>query len=174
MKLGLVALAVALVFITVGSAQDEKTFEPEYFSVFYYLGASGQVIELERQTPNQIRKGNKTLYVIPGEKSPTRLNAGNKMEFVVRIVEKFDQARTTMQLLRFEVQDGMRQLLMKKGNAAMNEASLRLDAEKYGSSSLKLVPSRELAPGEYCLTRTTIGQGFCFGVDAAGNQQGLP
>jgi hypothetical protein len=87
MKSGLVALAFALVFITVGSAQEDKTFEPEYFSVFYYLGSSGQPIELERQTPNQIPKGTAVLYVIPGEKSPTRLHAGGKMEFVVRVEE---------------------------------------------------------------------------------------
>jgi hypothetical protein len=171
MKRGSVALAFVLVFITVGLAKQDKPFEPEYFSVFYYLGSSGQLIELERQTPNQILKGKYTLLAIPGEKSPTRLKAGSKMQFVVRVAEHFDQARTTMQLFHFNLNDGMRQLMLKNEVTAMNKASLKLIAEKYGSSSLKLVPYQDLVPGEYCLSRTTISQGFCFGVDATGTQQ---
>ena len=81
-----------------------------------------------------------------------------------------------MQLMRFEVQDGMRRLsvkykLVKNGDIGNG---LMLNAEKYGSSSLKLIPSQELVPGEYCLSRTTIRQGFCFGVDAAGAHKVLP
>lgn len=170
MKRGLVVLASALLFVTVGLAQEEKVFQPQYASVFYYLRASGEAMELERQTPNLSRKGDKVLFVIPGEKSPVRLSAGDKMQFVVRVAENFDKATATMQLFRFDGQNGTRQRLLKFRDTLSNKVGVPLNAEKYGDSSLKLVPSQQLAPGEYCLSRTTISQGFCFGVDASGGQ----
>ena len=169
MKRGLVVVTLVLFFLTIGSAQEEKAFEPEYLSVFYFLGASGQAVELERQIPNEILKGGKLLLLMPGEKSPVRLRANGKMQFVVRVTEDFDKATATMQLMRFEVQDGMRQLSVRYKSVKQNGYignGLRLTAEKYASSSLKLIPSQELVPGEYCMSRTTIRQGFCFGVDA--------
>jgi len=172
MKHELVALVLVLLFLAVASAQEEKVFEPEYFSVFYYLGVSGHGIELERQIPNQILKGDKFLLTIPSEKSPVRFNADSKMQFIVRVTEDFDKATATMQLMRFDVHDGMRQLSVKK--PAKNGGfgtGLKLNAAKYGSSSIKLTPSQEMLPGEYCLSRTTIRQGFCFGIDATGTHQ---
>jgi len=170
MKLGFAALAFALSFSTVSLAQKEKAFEPQYASVFYYLRASGEAVELERQIANLVPKGIKTLYVIPGEKSPVRFRAGVEMQFVVRVTEDFDIASTTLQLYRFDSQNGMRQMLFKNEDLRRNKATLKLNAERYGSSSLKVVPTQKLAPGEYCLSRSTIAQGFCFGVDAAENQ----
>lgn len=170
MKLRFAALALVLSFSTVAFAQKEKAFESQYASVFYYLRASGEAVELERQIANMVPKGAKTLYVIPGEKSPVRLSAGEEMQFVVRVTEDFDKATSTLQLFRFEMQHGVRQMLLKNEDIRSNRATLSLRAERYGSSSLKVAPFQKLAPGEYCLSRSTISQGFCFGVDNAGNQ----
>ena len=114
MKPALLALSLAMVFVKVGSAQEPKQFEPEYLSVFYGLGDSGQAIELERQIPNYIFKGSKVFLVISGEKSPVRFNAGSQMQFVVHVTEDFDKAVATMQLLRLEVQHETRQILTKR------------------------------------------------------------
>ncbi len=168
MKRGLFVLALAFLFTSAGSAQDGIAFEPTYFSVFYYLQASGQTMELERQIPNLTPKGVETLFVIRGEKSPVRFHAGDEMQFVVRVTEDFDKAVATLQLFRYQVQQGARQLLLKNYDIRRNKATLKLGAERYGSSSLKVTPFQKLAPGEYCLSRATISQGFCFGVDEAG------
>lgn len=167
MRCRLGALALALLFTTGAFPQEEKTSEPEYFSVFYYLQAPAQFVDLERQTPTITRKGNKFSYVIPGEKSPVRI-ANSKVQFLVRVAEDFDKAGATMQLFRFEAGDGKRQLRVKGPGSGLKAASLKLNAERYASSSLKLSPLQELVPGEYCVSRTTIAQGFCFGIDAAG------
>ena len=175
MKRASATLALLLCFLAIGSAQEEKAIEPEFLSVFYFLGASGQALNLERQIPDEIVKGGKLLLMVPGEKSPVRLNAGSKMQFIIRVTEGFDKATSTMQLMRFEINDGMRQLAVKMpGKNGEIENGLNFKATKYGNSSLKLDPSPELVPGEYCLTRTTTIQGFCFGVDAAGTGQVLP
>jgi hypothetical protein len=170
MKLLLAALALPLAISTVMLAQEGKVIEPQYSSAFYYLRPSGEAVELERQTPNTIPKGSKVLFVIPGGKSPVRLSAADEMQFVVRVEEDFDRATATLQLFRFEGLNGVRQLELKKEDVTKNKATLKLNAERYGNSSLKVVPSQKLAPGEYCLSRSTIAQGFCFGVDTAGNQ----
>jgi hypothetical protein len=172
MRRALLAFALVLTCMAAGSAQEEKIFEPKYLSVFYYLGASGQAIELERQNPKESLRGGKLLLTMPGEKSSVRFPAGSKMQFVVRVTEDFDKAAATMQFMRFEGHDGTRQVSVKKPTKSQPviETDLKLNAEKYGSSSLKLTPAEELAPGEYCVSRTTIPLGFCFGVDAAQNQ----
>jgi hypothetical protein len=170
MNLRFALLVLVLSLSTVGWAQEGKVFEPQYSSVFYYLRPTGEAVELERQTPNLTPKGIKSLLVIPGEKSPVRLSTGDDLQFVVRVEEDFDKAKATLQLFHFDVQHGVRQLLAKNYDLRTNKATLKLNAERYGSSSLKVVPSQKLAPGEYCLSRSTIMQGFCFGVDAAGNQ----
>jgi hypothetical protein len=110
------------------------------------------------------------LLVITGEKSPVRFSAGDEMQFVVRVAEDFDKATATLQLFRFDVQSGVRQMLLRNEDLRKNKATLKLNAERYGNSSLKVVPAQQLSPGEYCLSRSTIAQGFCFGVDAAANQ----
>jgi hypothetical protein len=166
MKLGWAAPVLALLFITVGWAQEEKPFEPEYSSVFYYLATAGQPVELERQPVDPIYKGKTFLYVIPSEKSPVRFSAGDDLQFVVRVTEDFEKAAATIQFFRFEPLNGKRQLLLKKSDFISNKSSLKLETQKYGQFSLKIVPSTKLAPGEYCISRTTIRQGYCFGVDA--------
>jgi hypothetical protein len=170
MKSRFASLALVLWFSTVGFAQEGKVLEPQFSSVFYYLRPSGQTVQLERQTPDQIPKGIRVLLVIPDEKSPVRFSAGDDMQFVVRVEGDFDKANPTMQLFRFDVQHGRRELLVKIEDLRKNKVGLKLSAEKYGNSSVKVVPSQKLAPGEYCVSRSTINQGFCFGVDVSGNQ----
>ncbi len=169
MKYGFGALAVALLFTASAFPQEGRTIEPQYFSVFYYLQSPTQFIELERQNPSITPKGGKLLYTIPGEKSPVRFNANSKVRFIVRVTEDIDKAKATIQLFRFQAGNGQRQFLVKNRQSALDAANLKLNAEKYASSSLELSPVQELAPGEYCLSRTTISQGFCFGIDAAGS-----
>ena len=161
------ALALAFLPIAVLPAQEGKAVEPEYASVFYFL-REGQLLDLERQTPDQVPKGKNVLIVIQGEKSTVRLSSNESIQFVVRVTENYEKAVATLQLFRFESQNGKRQLLLKISDFISNRDSLGLRAEKYGSSSLMVVPSPQLAPGEYCISRTTILNGYCFGVDAAG------
>lgn len=166
-RLTLVGLALALLSIAVLPAQEGKSVEPEYASVFYFL-RDGRLVDLERQTPQITSKGKNLLFVIQGEKSVVRLSASESMEFVVRVTENYEKAVETLQLFRFDSQNGQRQSLVKKSEFISNKDSLGLRVEKYGSSSLMAIPSSQLEPGEYCISRTTIPNGYCFGVDPPG------
>jgi hypothetical protein len=152
----------------VDSTSQRKTLDPEYFSVFYYISPAGDLAELERQLPRPALRDSREFLQVAGEKSPIRLGADSKMEFVIRVSEDPASAKASVQFYRFEAQNGMRQISLKKTQ------SIAVSAEKYSDSSLKLVPTSKLAPGEYCFSRTRIIQGFCFGVDAAGSTAGLP
>jgi hypothetical protein len=163
-------MALAMLFAVACLAQQDKAFEPENLSTFYYLRASGQLVELERQTTEATPKGVKILFTIPGERSPVRLNAMDPMQFVVRVTEDLPKATVTIQLFRFEPEGGKRQMLARNSEFRSNKISLKIQTEKYGESSLKVVPAEKLAPGEYCISRTTIPQGYCFGVDVGRNQ----
>jgi hypothetical protein len=166
-RLALVGLALALLSVAVLPAQQGKAVEPEYASVFYFL-RDGRLVDLERQAPHLTSKGKNLLFVIQGEKSAVRLSASESMEFVVRVTENYDKAVATLQFFRFESQNGQRQSVVKKSDFISNKDSLSLRVEKYGSSSLKAIPASQLEPGEYCISRTTIPNGYCFGVDAPG------
>jgi hypothetical protein len=170
MKRAWSALVFTLLIAVAGLARQEKAFEPEDFSTFYYLRASGQPVELERQATEAIPRGVKILFSIPGEKSPVRLNVADPMQFIVRVTEDLPRATATIQLFRFEPQNGKRQMLVRRSEFRSNKASLKILTERYGESSVRVVPAEKLAPGEYCVSRTTIPQGYCFGVDATGSQ----
>jgi hypothetical protein len=168
MRFRLIGLALTLLFITRVAAQEGNPAEPEYSSVFYFL-RSGQLVDLERQSPDQFLKGSDFLLVIQGEKSTVRLSANESMKFVVRVTEDYAKAVASLQLVRFESQNGKRQLRSKRKDFVSNKVSLAVNAEKYGRSSLLVVPYSRLLPGEYCISRTTVMNGYCFGVDAAQN-----
>jgi hypothetical protein len=143
--------AGAMLFVVGGMAQ-ERTLEPEDFSVFYYLSSSGQLVPLERATPTPVSQSTVTL---PGERSSVRLPIASDMRFIVRVTEDLEKAKPTIQFVRFETRGGARRM----------KNSVRIDVKKHGSSSLELIPREKLSPGEYGLSRTTIAQGFCFGLD---------
>lgn len=161
----LAALSLALLFATAVSPQQKRPFEPEYLSVFYYLPASGVPVELERQIPKETVRGGRIQFSIPGEKSPVRIAAGNSTEFVVRAAETFKVAVSTLQLFRLDSEGGIREFFAPRSTNIGR--GIKLNAEPYGSFSLKVAPVQPLAPGEYCLSRTTALPGFCFGIDPA-------
>lgn len=161
----LVALSLALLFAVAVSPQEQKRFEPDYLSVFYYLPASGLPVELERQIPTETVKGGKIQFSILGEHSPVRIPASNSIEFVVRVAETLKTAVPTLQLFRLASERGIREFFAPRSTNIGR--GIKLSAEPYGSSSLKVSPVQPLAPGEYCLSRTTTVPGFCFGIDPA-------
>lgn len=165
-KRSLSVLALALI-AAAGLAQSTSAFEPQDYSIFYYLSPAGQPTQLERQNPSEALEHGKYVFEVTDEKSPVRFPAGSPLQFVVRTTEPFEKARTTIQFLKFESQDGKRRAELKRRDFEKNRGNRELNIEKYGSSSLKLVPAQPLPPGEYCFSRTTITQGFCFGIDPA-------
>jgi hypothetical protein len=178
-----VLIVLSAVVVANGRAQSDKQVnEPEYLSVFYSLDSSGQLVALERQIPTmktfKTKRSFTMAYVIPGDKSPVRLKAGGKMEFIVRT-----DPSATIQFYRFQSDKDSRQLAMPQTTPALGKdskwgmGSVEFNFANYGTSSLRIAPVQQLPPGEYCLSTTNTDQGYCFGIDvsdsgAAGKQPG--
>jgi hypothetical protein len=176
-----------LLLVSAAWGQDqEKPIEPPSPSVLYYLDSSGQLVPLESQmirTQQQYRAlgfaGGTTVYLVKGEKSPVRLRTEPQPEFVIRLGDNLDPLET-VQFYHFKGENGSRVVPLRNFNGLAHLSNITeeayavdFNATKEGTSSFKLVPTRPLAPGEYCLmVRSTVqvatrDPGFCFGVDVA-------
>lgn len=163
-------------------AQEKKTMaEPEYIGVFFYLEENGNLVALERQTPEVKMKvkalgygGAESLLRIKGEQSTVRFKADQKLTFVVRVSSQSIDPVSIIDFYRFNSKKGYRQLTITKvGTMGMNskttvsEFAVQFNVAKYGESSFKVVPANTLLSGEYCLSGKGTQDGFCFGIDAA-------
>jgi len=157
-------------------------------SVLYYLDSSAQLVPLEPQIVHVKHKfhalgfsGVTAVYQVGGEKSPVRLKAEQKPEFVVRFVGKLDPLES-VQFYRFDGIEGSRVLPIEDFDAlgrptkiSLAPATVDFNAVKYGASSFKIIPIQKLAPGEYCFTvrlatkQERNSSGFCFGIDTLGS-----
>src|ERR1700726_1666140 len=92
-----IATLILLLASSAWGQDGKKPSEPESLCVFYYLDSSGQLVPLESQVIRLQHKyhalgfaGGTTVYLVKGEKSPVRLQAESKPEFVVRLEVNVD------------------------------------------------------------------------------------
>lgn len=130
--------------------------------------------------------GMKGAYEVKGGKSPVRLASNQKIEFVVRVASLQVDPSSVIQLVSLKAKSSKRELVAMKGGLFgdmtldSHAGAIDSNASKYGESSLKIVPTRPLAPGEYALKTPEAagipGMGsaqseifYRFGVDASAN-----
>jgi hypothetical protein len=186
------SLSVTLAFLLVSGARGQdgkKQPEPVSLSVLYYLD-SDQLVALESQVLHVKHKprslgfaGGTTVYVVRGEKSPVRLKAEAKPEFVVRLQGDLDPLEA-VQFFHFDLENGSRVMHVadfdpfgRVSKLLPNSTPTDFNAVKQGKSSVKLIPIQTLVPGEYCAMIVKPGQlsqsktpVYCFGVDADGQK----
>jgi hypothetical protein len=175
---------VILSFVAAASGQNQKAPSELLPSTLYYLDSYAQLVPLEskivrRKTDYRALgfAGGSIVYFVDGEKSPVRLKAAGKLEFVVRLKQRTDPLET-IQFYRFAAANGSRVLPVETFNPlggvsrfTLNTGTVDFNAAAYGASSFKLTPIEALAPGEYCLVIKPTNQwpgkspGFCFGVE---------
>ncbi len=128
--------------------ETNKLAEPEYSSVFFFLGGSADLQPLERQLPRKYTKAHALGYggvsaglVIASEKSPVRFKKTDRLQFVVRIDRDVDPV-DLVQFFRFEVEKGQRILVMARvgaysptNKADLDAVTVKFIATKYGIPS---------------------------------------
>ena len=185
--------AATLILLLVPGAWGQggkKPSGPESIGVFHYLDSSNEIVPLESQVIRLQHKyhslgfaGGTTVYLLKGEKSPVRLQAGSKTEFVVQLEGDLDPLET-VQFYRFNGENNSRvapisnfDLFGRASNATLSTTTVDFNAVKRGTASFKLVPIQALVAGEYCLMVKSPNQwpekipGYCFGVDASGRKE---
>jgi hypothetical protein len=183
-SLPLMCAAILLGSVLVASARTQDgaiPSEPEALSVLYYLDASAKLIPLESQLVQRNQKlhgltGGENMYSVRGQKSPVRIKAAGKLNFVVRLKGGQDPVEA-IQLFHPDVVGGSRVLPIDNFNALGRVSKMTMppfidfNAAIFGAASFKLIPIQVLAPGEYCFLLKTGNElpkavpGFCFGID---------
>jgi hypothetical protein len=178
----LAASAAALLAFGTISAQDVpgRVVEPEYnFIVFALDAANGSLIPLERKQGNLQTKalalgygGAKGSTVFPGESSPVRFKADQKIEFVVRLDSAGTDPSTVVALEALTRSKGKRELQIVRVGAfgthsgtTNGQAAQSLNFAKYGEHSYRLTSADPLPKGEYALMSKGSAESFLFGVD---------
>jgi hypothetical protein len=169
--------------LVVGVRSQDGTIpsEPEALSVLYYLDATAKLIPLESHLVQRKQKlhgltGGENLYLVGGQKSPVRIKAADKSNFVVRLKGSQDPVEA-IQLFHVDVVGDSRVVPIDKFNGWGRVSKVTIppvidfNAAIYSASSFKLIPVHVLVPGEYCFLLKTGNElpkavpGFCFGVD---------
>jgi hypothetical protein len=187
-RIRMLALASIVILTVNASAQSPATSdsqavsEPDFADVFFGLDAAGKLVPLERQTA--AIKGKASGFIVmsmksssefPGEKSPVRFHAGDRLEFVVRspLASSSVDPNTLYALRKLDRKKNKRELVIMAGRASPLGASTKTDLaqgvmsvnfSRYGNSSIK-VNAGTLPPGEYALSHVYAQTVFCFGVD---------
>jgi hypothetical protein len=183
----LAALAASSAFGQPAPAQraavvpSQGPIEPDFEGVFFRLVA-GNLIPLERQTVSINIKAKgfivanaKAVLDIPGERSPIRFHAGERIDFVVRTSPVASTAgpAAAYHLRQFVTNKHERDAttvtehvspIGASVNTTNNVGLLPMAFSRYGASSYK-VSAGALAPGEYAIGRANDRTVFCFGVD---------
>jgi hypothetical protein len=174
--------AAALLAFGTLSAQDvpAKVVEPEYnFIVFALDSANGSLIPLERKQSNMQTKvramgfgGAKGSRVFPGESSPVRFKADQKIEFIMRLDSTDTDPSTLVVLEALTRSKGKRELQIVQVGAfgthsgtTNGQAAKSLNFARYGEHSYRFTPAEPLSKGKYAVMSKGSTESFLFGVD---------
>lgn len=164
-----------------GGEGAKKVQEPAYLGTFSLLDpATGRLSDLERQIPEgRARAGFKdaqSYMRIMGTRSPVRFKEGQHLEFVVLVRQGEVDPRDLITFYSMKSEDDYRLIIRVntevsffggvKSETDKGESEVGFDALQYGASSLKVVPTETLLPGEYALLAPGSRAAFCFGIDA--------
>ena len=137
---------------------------PDYPNAPFLRGSNGY-IPLEREVARMGRGGGpygmgRTVYQVPGARSPVRVHQRDLLVFVVRFDRGGDPRQ--FQLFRLESRMGYRQTQSTMGGPP---PGLPVTINKIGDSLYEIVPARALYPGEYAVSPLNSNESYCFGVD---------
>jgi hypothetical protein len=175
MKRVLVVLILGFMAGVVQAQNATKVQEPEYINVFFALSPTdGALVPLERQTgavKGKLRGlgfGGMTASVeVKSEKSSIRFKADLQPSFVVRLASPQTDPSGAVRFFSWQPKKGVRSLVIGEGGGftavkvGSGESYIEFDAARYGESSVRISPTKPLAPGEY-------GFGAALALDAAG------
>jgi hypothetical protein len=158
-----------------------RSLSPDTRIIFYAIGTSGNLIELDRQTTSFHFKVKplpgyataKTIAELKPAHAAVRINV-NATQFVVRGRAPIDpSSRYELWLLRtarnhreLAMAEGHASILSASGTSKLDENAIPLQFDDYGGNSYRITPGHPLAPGEYAIAlRGLVSELYCFGVD---------
>ena len=175
-----VAVLLLLLFAASGarsqtSAAGATGPNPEFLNNIYYWSADS-LLALEK-TAGAIKNkrvyfggGGGMNYVVDGPRAGVRIKAGSNARFAVKLSGMMDPSQL-IKLYRFDAQKKTREASASQGNKNM----IDYNVQKSGADVYILIPTSQLAPGEYGFQNMMMMNGagstnmsytfFAFGID---------
>lgn len=144
--------------------------EPDFTDVFYLIGASGKLIQLERQDSTR-KIGNSAILfakaelVVPGSKSPVRVRSDRDIDLVVRSLSQQDPGQL-YQVRRVVSKKNARTALIGSATPIGGKQApvIHFEFSRYKQGSIR-ISLRDLKPGEYSIGMAHGEVLYLFGVD---------
>jgi len=164
-----------------------QQLEPEFVGEVNYLKDAKTVVPLEKQRTVLKTKAGASVYLtgigkvksrinVSGGKSPVRVPASGKLQFIVRAVDNNSDPVSIVNVFRFKAGSKVRKAEISSASSFGGTSQNNLDyvsftAKKYGTSSY-LIEIASVEPGEYGITVTNPNARdeknmvvSCFGAD---------
>jgi len=125
-----------------------------------YLLHAGNLVATEANEAKEEKKGNGTVYTIPGAQSPARTPLAEP----IFILDAQTSTPERMELYQAESRNGLREVSLtatrKKGGAR----PIHLTVFPLGGKLYRIEAAEALEEGEYCLSPSDSNKVFCFEV----------
>jgi hypothetical protein len=132
---------------------------PPKADVPYLLHAS-TLVETDRVEAKQESKKNSTLYWIDGASATARTPLAEPI-FIIRTAKMIPDR---LELYRFDVKKGRRELELKDRDSRNDSKTLHLNVTKLGKDLYRVEAAEELPNGEYSLSPSGSNTVFAFQV----------
>ena len=141
----------------------------EIGAVYFYNGKGVGLTALEKKQAVERRSGSNDYYEVPGPKSAIRVEAAERMVFILRLPKGVRPGGYSLYVL--DSVNGSRRTKIEPGRRG-GLVTWPVDITINDDSSLitYALTVRDLPAGEYSFSPEGSNDSYCFGVDAAAGQ----
>jgi hypothetical protein len=153
-------LTLILILATAALAADKYDGPRPPKADLLYLVHADNLIPTEAAEAKEESKKNDTTYTLPGVSSPARTPLAEP----IFLIESDRISPDRLELYRWEVKNGRRELALPKARGRNNAKALHLSVTRLDGNLYRVEASEPLDNGEYSLSPTDSNQVFCFEV----------
>lgn len=178
-------IAVMMFIASAGSVMAQNVNEPGYIGQVAHVKEDGKQLLLTKEEAQMKTKTSgfgyipipgsslldkgKTFLQVKGSSSPTKIGKG-KNTFIIRVKDNNEDPKNALGVFKFEAKKKERRFMMAevgvlsgvKATTSFN--TVPYEVKKYGESSY-MVTIHDLAPGEYGIVTSDIGNVSTFSVE---------
>ena len=153
--------AVTLLLAAAALAADKYDGpRPLKADLLYLVHADNLIATEAAEAKEESSKKDETTYTVPGASSPARTPLAEP----VFIVEADKLLPERLELYRWDVKNGRRELAMQKGKKKGGSRPLHLSVTKIEGKLYKVEASEPLDDGQYSISPNDSNRVFCFEV----------
>ena len=153
-------LTLILILATAALAADKYDGPRPPKADLLYLVHADNLIPTEAAEAKEESKKNDTTYTLPGVSSPARTPLAEP----IFLIESDRISPDRLELYRWEVKNGRRELALSKARGKNNAKALHLSVTRLDGNLYRVEASEPLDNGEYSLSPNDSNKVFCFEV----------